>query len=108
MNNTSTAIEALFNNIPRRHTSENVKEIYSLLDEYENLLITIEAINPYYEKNIPPYFEELEAAKVLIKKSNDNKASKKLKDTLFDEASGIIKDSISNLKLLYGDGNKTN
>ncbi|MFM6924941.1 MAG: hypothetical protein ACKOU7_05515 [Ferruginibacter sp.] len=58
MNSTATALQALFNRIPRRHSPENVKDIYSILDEYQDQLISIEAVNLYYEKNIPVYFDE--------------------------------------------------
>lgn len=107
MNTTAAALQALFNRIPRRHSLENVKEIYSILTEYEDLLITIEAVNAFYEKNIPIYFDELEAVRAIIKKSNDNKASKKMKDSLFDEGSGNLKDSIQKLMDIYGDGSLT-
>ena len=86
---------------------ENVKEIYSILTEYEDLLITIEAVNAFYEKNIPIYFDELENVRAIIKKSTDNKASKKMKDSLFDEGSGNLKDSMQKLMDIYGDGSQT-
>ena len=108
MNPTATALQALFNRIPRRHSVENVKDIYSILTEYEDLLITIEAMNPFYEKNIPVFFDELELVRSTIKKSTDNKASKKNKDTLFDEGSGILKDSMQTLMNVYADGNRAN
>lgn len=107
MDITATALQALFNRIPRRHSPENVKDIYSILTEYEDLLIAIEAINPFYEKNIPVYFDELEAVRTVIKKSNDNKASKKMKDSLFDEGSGDLKDGMQRLLELYGDGSRS-
>ncbi len=107
MNTTSTALEALFSRIPRRHSLENVKDIYNVLDEYEELLIGIEATNAFYEKTIPEYFDELEAVRAVIKKSTDNKASKKLKDSLFDEGSGNLKDSMQKLIETYGDGTRT-
>ncbi len=56
MNSTTTALTALFNRIPRRHSIENVKDINGIVTEYENILINIEAINPYYEKNISVFF----------------------------------------------------
>jgi Zn-dependent M32 family carboxypeptidase len=93
MNETKAKIQELFDRIPRRHTAENVKELYSLVDEYEELLITIEA-DPVYEKSVAPLFEILDPVRATIKKSNDNKASKKTKDTLFDEASTALKDSM--------------
>ncbi len=107
MNTTAATLQALFNRTPRRHSLENVKEINSILVAYEDSLIAIEAINPFYEKIINVFFDELEAVKDLIKKSTDNKASKKMKDNLFDEGSGNLKDSIQKLLVLYGDGSRT-
>jgi len=107
MNSTTTALNALFDRIPRRHSLENVKEINSILTEYEDLLISIEAVNSFYEKNIPVFFDELEVVRSNIKKSSDNKASKKNKDNFFDEASGALKETIEALINLYADGNKT-
>ena len=107
MNSTATALTALFNRIPRRHSIENVKEINSIVAEYETILINIEAINPFYEKNIPEFFNDLDIIRAAIKKSTDNKASKKNKDSFFDEASGILKDSIQSLLTIYDDGNRT-
>jgi hypothetical protein len=107
MDTTATALQALFNRIPRRHSLENVKDINSILTDYENLLITIEGVNPFYEKNIPVYFDELEEVKAIIKKSTDNKASKKMKDNLFDEGSGNLKESLQKLMETYGDGSRT-
>lgn len=107
MNSTTAAIAALFNRIPRRHTLENVKEINCIITEYENLLIDIEAVNIFYEKNIPAYFDELEVVRAGIKKSTDNKTSKKNKDAFFDEASGALKDTMQSLLDLYADGNRT-
>lgn len=107
MNTTAAALHTLFNRIPRRHSMENVKDIYSILDEYENLLMSIEGTNAFYEKNIPVYFDELEDVRALIKKSTDNKASKKMKDSLFDEGSGNLKDGMQKLMEIYGDGSRT-
>ena len=107
MNPTATALQALYNRIPRRHSVENVKDMYSILTEYEDLLITIEAVNPFYEKNIPVFFDELELVRSTIKKSTDNKASKKNKDNFFDEGSGILKESMQTLMNVYADGNRT-
>jgi hypothetical protein len=105
--NLSSSLTALLNRIPRRHTLENVKEIYSILTEYEDILMTIEAVNPFYEKNISSFFNDLDTVKTGIKKSTDNKASKKNKDIFFDDASGQFKDSIEALITLYGDGTRT-
>ena len=107
MNSITSALTALFNRIPRRHSADNVKDINSIVSEYEDLLITIEAVNTFYEKNIPPFFDDLENIKSTIKKSTDNKASKKNKDDFFDDASGALKDSIQTLADLYADGKKT-
>lgn len=104
MTPTATTLQALFNRIPRRHSLENVKDINSILSEYEELLLNIEAMNSFYEKNIPVFFDELEVVRSTIKKSTDNKASKKLKDQLFDEGSGSLKDSMQTLMDLYADG----
>lgn len=104
MNSITAALNELFDRIPRRHSTENVVAINSIVSEYEDQLITIEAINPYYEKNIPIFFDELDQIRATIKKSTDNKASKKGKDNFFDEASGALKDSIQNLLALYADG----
>jgi hypothetical protein len=107
MNSTATALTALFNRIPRRHSIENVKDINSIVTEYETILITIEAINSFYEKNIPVFFNDLDTIRAALKKSTDKKASKKNKDSFFDEASGILKDSIQATITIYDDGNRT-
>lgn len=106
MNNIAIALDALYNRIPRRHTAENVKEINVLIGEFEEILLDIERINPFYEKNSAALFNELENVRLSIKKSNDNKASKKTKDMLFDEGSGFLKDCVESLKTLYGDGTR--
>lgn len=107
MSSTAKALSELFNRIPRRHNLENVKAMNEILAEYEDLLITIEAANPFYEKSIPVFFDDLERVRYTIKKSNDNKASKKLKDSLFDEGSGTLKESIQTLIDVYADGKRT-
>ena len=106
MNQTTAALTALFNRIPRRHTLENVKDINAIIAEYENLLKNIEAVNAYYEKNTPVFFDELDSVRSAIKKSTDNKISKKNKDGFFDEASGMLKESMQTLLEVYADGNK--
>ncbi len=103
----TATLTLLFDRIPRRHSLENIKDINSIITEYEDLLIDIEAVNPFYEKNIPTFFDDLELVKATIKKSTDNKASKKSKDNYFDEASGVLKDSLQSLINLYADGNRT-
>src|SRR5436309_64405 len=85
MNEIKEKLKELFDRIPRRHTTDNVKELYGILDEYEDLLKTLEA-QEEYEKQIPPFFDVLDPIRATVKKSNDNKASKKTKDVLFDEA----------------------
>lgn len=107
MNSTRSALQQLFDRIPRRHTVDNVKEIYSLLDDYEIVLQDIEGENSFYEQHIAQYFDALESIRAVIKKSADNKASKKLKDQFFDEASGNLKDSIEELMEMYANGSRT-
>ncbi len=107
MDATTTALNALFQRIPRRHSLENLKEINGIVNEYEDLLISIEAVNSFYENNIPVFFDELDVVRSNIKKSTDNKASKKNKDNFFDEASGALKETMQALIILYEDGNKT-
>ena len=86
-------LSELFHRIPRRHNADNVKEMYSLLDAYEDLLKTMET-DDRYEKQVAIFFEVLDPIRATVKKSNDNKASKKTKDVLFDEASSALKDSM--------------
>ena len=107
MNSTTTALQTLFNRIPRRHSADNIKDINSIITEYEDILLSIEATNSFYEKNIPPFFDSVEEVKACIKKSNDNKASKKNKDSFFDEASGTLKDSMEALIEMYAEGKRT-
>jgi hypothetical protein len=99
MNEVKEKLKELFDRIPRRHTADNVKEAYNILDEYEDLLKTMEA-DDRYEKQIARFFEVLDPIRATIKKSNDNKASKKAKDVLFDEASGALKDTMEELMQL--------
>ena len=99
MNEIKEKIKDLFDRIPRRHTTDNVKEMYSILDAYEDLLKSMEA-DDRYEKQVAPFFEAINLIRATIKKSNDNRASKKAKDVLFDEASGALKDTIKELMQL--------
>jgi hypothetical protein len=78
MNPTTTALTVLFNRIPRRHSVENIKDINSIISDYENLLMNIEAVNSFYEKNISAFFDDLNTVRATIKKSADNKVSKKI------------------------------
>ena len=93
MNEIEQILSELFRRIPRRHTADNVKEIYSILDAYEDVLKTMET-DERYEKHIARFFEDLDPIRATIKKSNDNKASKRAKEVLFDDASGALKDSM--------------
>ena len=104
--NISSQITALYDRIPRRHTTDNVKDIYSIIEEYEDVLMSIESINSFYEKNIGSFFEVATTAKAAIKKSTDNKASKKNKDSFFDEGSGLLKENMQELLNFFGDGKK--
>ena len=99
MNEFNEKMQQLFNRIQRRHSVENVKEMYNLLDDYEELLLSMEA-DVRYEKQVARFFEVLEPIRTAVKKSNDNKASKKAKDELFDEASGALKNSMEELMKL--------
>lgn len=99
MNDYKDKITELFDRIPRRHTTDNVKEMYSILEAYEDLLILMEA-DKKYEQQVAVFFDALDPIKATIKKSNDNKASKKTKDVLFDEASGNLKDTMEALMQL--------
>ena len=99
-------LTTLYHRIPRRHTTDNVKDIYSIIEEYEDVLISIEAINSFYEKNIGSYFDAAVNAKAAIKKSTDNKASKKNKDAFFDEGSGILKENMQELLQWFEDGKR--
>lgn len=106
MDNNSAALNALLNKIPRRFSIENIAGINQILNDYENVLIGIEAINPYYEKGIPGYFEEMEAIRSAVKKSGENKNTKKVKDQLFDAASGELKDTMQSVIDFYSNGEK--
>jgi hypothetical protein len=107
MNSTSAQLTELFNRIPRRHNPENVKEIYSILDEYEDALRSIEAENDFYEQHIAEFFDALDPIRATIKRSSENKNSKKTKDDLFDQASGELKDTMEALMEFYEDGGKS-
>ena len=100
MNQIPGKLNDLFSRIPRRHTTDNVKDIYALLNEYENVLREIET-EPEFENQVSIFFEALDPIKAIVKKSTENKASKKQKDIYFDEASGALKDSIQSLIELY-------
>lgn len=93
MNEIHEKLQDLFNRIPRRHTADNVKEIYSILNDYEDVLKEMER-DERYAASVAPLFEPLDAIRATVKNSNSPKASKKAKDTLFDEASGALKDEI--------------
>jgi hypothetical protein len=100
-------LQELYDRIPRRHSAENIQEINSILDDYAEILGKIESTNAWYEKNTAVFYPSLETIQGNIKMSNSNKHSKKAKDSLFDEASGSLKDDIQSLIAVYGTGNKT-
>lgn len=100
MNEIEEKLKELFHRIPRRHSADNVKEMYSILDAYEELLKTLEA-DDRYEKQVGRFFEALNPIRATIKKSNDSKVSKKGKDVLFDEASGVLKDTVEETMQLF-------
>jgi hypothetical protein len=104
MSTISQNLSALFNEIPRRHNPENVKQITALANGVEDELILIEAINKFYEKEVAIYFDTLETIRSTIKKSNDNKLSKKSKDVFFDEAASNLKDCIEEILVMYKEG----
>jgi uncharacterized protein YrrD len=93
MNEIGDKLRELFHRIPRRHTADNVKEMYSILDAYEDVLKEMET-DERYQKQVGRFFEALDPIRATVKKSNDGKASKKAKDVLFDEASGALKDTM--------------
>ncbi len=93
MNETYEKLKDLFHRIPRRHTADNVKEIYSILDAYEEVLLEMER-DSRYAQQVVPLFAALDPIRATVKKSNDPRASKKTKDQLFDEASGALKDTV--------------
>ncbi len=107
MNQLALVLSSLYERIPRRHSLDNIKEINSIITEYEDSLKEVEATNSYYEKKAAPFFEDLDTARTNVKLSASNKASKKNKDDFFDQASGILKDSIQALLKVYGDGSRT-
>ncbi len=90
-------LEQLRSRIPRRHSVENVLEMNNIADEYEDILRKIEAINDSYAKNTAPLFDQLDEVRSKIKLSSSSKNSKKNKDMLFDEASGLLKDGVQAL-----------
>jgi len=100
-------LQELYNRIPRRHSAENVLEINNIIDDYENILGRIESLNGYYEKATASFYPSLDAIRTNIKMSNSSKHAKKAKDSLFDEASGMLKDDIQSLITVYGDGTKS-
>ena len=66
MNEIKEELQELFNRIPRRHTADNVKEMYSILDAYEELLQKLEA-DARYEQLVAPFFEALDPIRATIK-----------------------------------------
>ncbi len=94
MHEINEQLRDLYQRIPRRHTAENVKELYQIVDAFEALLQSMEADARYAQQAVIPLFEALDPIRATVKKSNDPKASKKAKDVLFDEASGNLKDIV--------------
>ena len=90
-------LEQLRARIPRRHSVENVQEINNIVDEYEDILRKIEALGEGYAQNTAPLFDQLDEVRSKIKLSSSSKNSKKNKDALFDEASGLLKDGVQEL-----------
>ncbi len=90
-------LEQLRARIPRRHSVENVQEINNIVDEYEDILRKIEALDESYAKKTAPLFDQLDEVRSKIKVSSSSKYSKKNKDDLFDEASGLLKDGVQEL-----------
>jgi hypothetical protein len=107
MNQFKEQLQDLYNRIPRRHTAENLQEINSIINDYEEILGRIESLNPWYEKNTASFYPSLEQIRGNIKSSNSNKHAKKAKDGLFDEASGSLKDDIQSLIAVYDAGTGT-
>lgn len=100
MNQYANELEKLRASIPRRHSVENVADMNNIMNDYEDILRKVEAIDASFEKNAAPFFAELDEVRAKIKLSTSNKASKKNKDMLFDEASGLLKDSVEGLMAL--------
>lgn len=97
-------LKDLYDKIPRRHTAENMQEINNVIDEYAVVLGKIESINAWYEKNTAGFYPSLESIQTTLKSANSNKHSKKAKDSLFDEASGNLKDDIHSLIKVFESG----
>ncbi|MFC4261305.1 hypothetical protein ACFOWM_00315 [Ferruginibacter yonginensis] len=86
----------LLNQIPRRYTTDNLKEMYGLIDAYDTILLELEA-DTTYETLVADYFDTLDTIRAATKKSTDNKASKKQKDDYFDAAATTFKNSVTDL-----------
>ena len=86
----------------RESITELLKQYNGLRNGQSSIFLEEEAF-----ETIIDYFDELEDVRAIIKKSTDNKASKKMKDSLFDEGSGNLKDSMQKLMDIYGDGSQT-
>lgn len=100
MSMNSDNLSSLFSRIPRRHSPENTKEMNAILDEYEAILLSIEA-EPVYEQEVAAFFDDLDNVRETIKSSSLNKHSKHTKDKLFDEGSGALKNSMEELMKVY-------
>lgn len=60
-------LKSLYDRIPRRHTTENVKEAYSILDDYEDLLTELES-DDRHENQVASFFEAIAPIRVTFKK----------------------------------------
>lgn len=98
------ALNTLYDKIPRRYSVDNIKEIQTVVLQYEQILMAIEAINSQYEKGITNYFNDIEVITNLVKQANSNKASKKAKDDFFNEASTAFKNSVEAVTICYKEG----
>jgi hypothetical protein len=101
-----STITLLYNEVPRRFTPDNFKAFNEVVSNYEDVLISVEAINEYFEGQVPVYFDVVAEVKVTIKNCNNSKASKKVKDNYFDEAADKLKDNMQELIDLLKENNQ--
>jgi hypothetical protein len=97
-------LQDLYNSIPRRHNAENIALINGIVDDYAGILGEIELASAWYEQQTARFYPSLDTVQNTLKMSNSNKHSKKAKDDLFDEASGILKDDIQALIKIHISG----
>ena len=91
MSSPFTVITALYTRIPRPHSPDNVKELYAILNSYED---TLQNTGEKCSTRLigAAVFWGAGANTGQRKKSKDNRLLKKMNDSLFDEASGALKD----------------